>query len=145
MDAELRKAMRESGLKMTPQRALIYKALRMSKAHPSPASVRKLVEGDLPGVSLDTVYRTIKLFEEKGLVRRVYDGGPEARYDGDTGPHHHFVCSECGEVFDFEHAGFDRLEAPAGASAFGEVAEITVQVRGVCRKCLSLNKKQSGR
>src|SRR3954464_4214169 len=103
--------------------------------HASAEEIARASAERLPGLSLPTVYATLDLFEDLGLVRRVDAGGPAALFDPRTEPHAHFSCRHCGAVADLDVA-IDAREAEAAARATGaEPAQVDVVVRGVCASC----------
>ena len=126
-------ACRASGLRVTSQRREIFKAVAASHAHPSAETVLCTVRKKMNNVSLDTVYRTLASLEKMNLLIRV--GTPETEhFDGDLRPHAHFICSQCGEVYDI----FSTAELPdwkTAASACGDVTHVNVQLKGICKRC----------
>ena len=86
-------------------------------------------------MSLDTVYRTLSMLEEAGVVRRVSTQSPSIRYDANVDPHHHFVCTDCGRVRDFACDRFDSLNPPRSLASWGTIQNVQVQVQGVCADC----------
>lgn len=93
----------------------------------------------LPTVSLDTVYRTLWLLDDLGLVASLGPRGEGLRFDPNLERHHHYVCVRCGLVRDFESAEFNALRMPAAVRGLGGVEGVRVEVRGVCRQCSSAN------
>ncbi|MHC4479591.1 MAG: Fur family transcriptional regulator [Planctomycetota bacterium] len=73
----------------------------------------------ISNISLDTVYRILYLLEDEGLISRVQISSDRLRFDGNTDRHHHFVCTECGFIRDFQCEAFDCLTAPDEARRFG--------------------------
>ena len=126
----------EKGLRLTHQRLEILRELVGAKDHPSAEVVFGRVRRRLPTISLDTVYRTLSTFDDLGLVMRVPVTGDQGRFDADTSPHHHFVCSRCKSIYDFLWSEFDELELPANSQSLGRTADRRVVVRGVCQACL---------
>ena len=96
----LREICKCKGMRVTPQRIEIYKAIAQSKEHPDAETVYELVKKNMPSISVDTVYRTLASLEELNVVFRVDNQLPKARFDADKRPHHHFICTKCNEVFD---------------------------------------------
>ncbi|WP_243367640.1 Fur family transcriptional regulator [Fundidesulfovibrio soli] len=125
----------EKGLRLTHQRLEILRELVAAKDHPSAETVFGRVRKRLPTISLDTVYRTLSTFDEVGLIMRVPVTGDQGRFDADTSPHHHFVCSRCKSIYDFLWDEFDSLELPENSKALGRVDDRRVVIRGVCEKC----------
>lgn len=132
---DFRQACRDSGLKVTHQREVIFDELARSRDHPSAESLHERVREVIPSVSLDTVYRTLALLEEADLAVRVPLGTRTARFDGDASPHHHFHCLRCGGVYDFDWEDFDRLALPGRAREIGAARSARAVVEGVCRWC----------
>lgn len=135
-------SLRDSGMKLTPQRLAIVREVVYAGGHPSVSDVFSSVRKALPTISLDTVYRTMKTLSELGLIHPVGYSSDGIRFDADTTPHHHFLCAVCGEAFDFQCPELDEISVPAQARAFGEVSGSRMEVRGICRNCLE--KKEGG-
>ena len=87
---------RSEGLKATPQRIAIFKALEGNKNHPSAEDVYNLIRKDFPTVSLTTVYRTLETLVRMGELAELSMLKGVANYDPDTSSHHHIVCTSCG-------------------------------------------------
>lgn len=94
--------LRERGQRVTPQRLVIHRALTARDQHLTAEQLLEAVSGSLPGTSLPTVYATLELFEELGLVRRVSTGSGALLFDSRVSPHAHTVCRACGAVADVE-------------------------------------------
>src|SRR5271165_2109204 len=99
----------ELGLALTPQRLAIYQVLAADDSHPGAEDIYRRIKPDLPSLSLGTVYRTLELFEEQGLVSRVHAFGDQARFDANLDPHYHLVCVRCRRVIDFEDERLHKL------------------------------------
>lgn len=100
----------ERGLKMTGQRRLIARVLSEAEDHPDVEELyRRAVTLDAR-ISVATVYRTVRLLEEKGIVERRDFGGGRARYDPtDRGHHHHLIDVDTGRVLEFEDPEHEKL------------------------------------
>lgn len=111
-DSPLADLCRQRGLKLTGQRRTIAFVLSDSDDHPDVEELyRRAVEVD-PRISIATVYRTVRLFEENGILQRRDFGGGRARYevaDGDHGDHYHLIDADTGKVIEFENAELDAL------------------------------------
>jgi len=126
---------RQHGLKVTHQRTEIFRELAGTDEHPDAETIYDAVHRRVPAVSLDTVYRTLAVLEEKGLLGRAEVQSGAARYDANTDPHHHFVCTVCGLVRDVYDEGIDKAPLPASIRSVGTVLSRHVQWRGVCHRC----------
>jgi Fur family peroxide stress response transcriptional regulator len=129
-------AFRTAGLKATHQRLTIYRELASRDDHPSAEAVFVGVRAKLPTVALDTVYRTLKTFEDMNLAKRLDIFDDQARFDANMEPHHHCVCNRCDKIVDFHWDQFDLLTLPGSAEEWGTVMDRSVVFRGICRDCL---------
>jgi len=127
------------GQRATPQRYAILHELRLRGHHATAEEIGRSVRTQLPGTSVPTVYATLELLVELGLVRRIDTGIGPALYDGGTEPHQHMVCRRCGEVRDLPLAlDSARLLSAAGATGFAaDRAELVIS--GRCARCAALN------
>lgn len=126
---------RKAGVKLTQQRLEIFREVASTLDHPDAEEVYRGVRDRVPTVSLDTVYRTLWMLHDLGLVSTLGPRGGSMRFDANGNPHHHYVCVRCGLVRDFESPALSDLEIPRGVGAFGSVLAARVEVRGLCRKC----------
>jgi len=126
---------RGHGLKVTPQRVVIYRELVKSKEHPSAEVLHGRVKKILPSISLDTVNRTLLMLTEIGAAFVVEGSGEAKRYDGRSEGHQHFRCVRCRRVIDFCYEPFERIELPAAILKGCKVLRKTVYVEGLCERC----------
>lgn len=134
-DDNLATALRERGMRVTPQRVLIHRALLDLDRHVTAEQVLEAVSESLPNASLPTVYAALELFEELGIVRRLAAGSGAALWDPRTEGHHHFVCSSCGRVADVD-APLDVVPALRAARRRGFQPEgVELVLTGVCGSC----------
>lgn len=133
--AELNEVCRGTGLKLTRQRVEIMRELAKAKDHPSVETVYQRVKGRLPGVSLDTVYRTLGTFERLQLVDKLNVAQEHSRYDADRSPHHHLACRVCKAIEDFTWEELEALPLPPDVQIWGHPEARHVVVSGVCRHC----------
>ena len=106
---------KKRNMRVTPQRIVIYREVAKSCEHPDAEAVYEAVKKELPNISFDTVYRTLASLEEMGMIFRVDNQLPKARFDADRNPHHHFLCMNCGEVYDVCLDENENLKTPAKA------------------------------
>jgi Fur family peroxide stress response transcriptional regulator len=126
---------RQQGLKLTYQRAQVFRELAGSDEHPDAETVYRRVHRRIPAISLDTVYRALGLLEGQGLVCKAEVLSGPARYDANVDHHHHFICTRCGAVHDFYSPAMDRIAVPSAARALGKVLSCEVHLRGICARC----------
>jgi Fe2+ or Zn2+ uptake regulation protein len=131
---ELITALKARGMRVTPQRVVLHRALNELGRHVTADELLDVVGERLPNVSLPTIYATLELLEDLGMVRRVQRAGTTL-YDPRTEPHHHLVCESCGSIedldFDLDTAALARAADRAGF----EGDRIEAVVHGRCAAC----------
>jgi Fe2+ or Zn2+ uptake regulation protein len=134
-DQPLVDLLRSRGQRVTPQRLVIHRLLRRRDSHMTAEQVREAVAHDLPGTSAPTVYATLDLLSELGLVRRVDAGTGAVLFDGRVEPHHHTACRRCGAVEDVDAPDdLERISDAARRTGF-QPHRVEVVVSGLCRRC----------
>lgn len=133
---------RQEGITLTHQRMEIFREVAMANDHPDAEQIFQRVRDRLPTLSLDTVYRTLWLLNDLGLVTTLGSSHDRARFDANLRSHHHFVCRECGYTRDFYDEQLNNLTLPESIGAFGVIAATHVEVRGICRPCLEKRQQQ---
>lgn len=146
VEAALRRfqeACRGTGVKVTHQRLVILNSVVGSEDHPDAESVYESVRKEMPTISLDTVYRTLWLFKDMGILSTVGPPRDRIRFDPNTMKHHHFICERCGAAYDFNNPEFDKLLLPSEVRSLGTVETTHVELRGLCRDCMSSEGKNA--
>ncbi len=133
----LARYMAERGLKSTRQRSLIIDTFFDATGHLSVEDLWAKVRQADAKVSVATVYRTMKLLHECGLVHAQNFGDGQTRYEAAMGRHHHdhLICTGCGTIVEFEN---DRIEALQEAVARKHGFRVTshkMELYGLCRNC----------
>mgnify|MGYP001827802766 CR=1 FL=1 len=96
----LREALEATGHRFTEQRAAVYRFLSGTTSHPNADEVFQEVRGQVPGISLATVYKSLETLVNCGLASKLTYSDGSARYDARMDPHHHARCVSCGRVMD---------------------------------------------
>jgi Fur family peroxide stress response transcriptional regulator len=136
----LKTGLRRSGVKLTHQRLEIFREVAKSGDHPDVETIFLGVRRRVPTVSLDTVYRTLWLLIDLGLLTTLGSPRGRVRFDANTSPHHHFICRKCGMTRDFFSHEFDRLKIPNSVKSLGNAKTTHIEVRGICYRCSKKNK-----
>jgi Fur family ferric uptake transcriptional regulator len=103
--------LREQGYRLTPQRLMILSAIHGSDHHISAEEIYEQVHGKYPHVNISTVYRTLELLKELGLVTETDLGGGKLRYHSvENGHHHHLICRKCGRIVELDEAVLKPVE-----------------------------------
>ena len=106
----------EKGVRLTDQRRLIAKVMSQSEDHPDVDELHKRVNKVDSKISIATVYRTVKLFEETGIVAKHDFKGTKARYEEATGEHHdHLIDINTGEITEFVDEDIEKLQEKVAA------------------------------
>ena len=100
---ELTALFRSRGLRVTPQRQAIFRALTHATQHPTAEGVYAAVSTELPTISLRTVYQTLNDLSAMGELSVLNLGTGSTRFDPNLEPHHHLVCDVCGRIEDLRH------------------------------------------
>ncbi len=109
MESRIEKLCVEKGLKMTGQRRVIARVLSEASDHPDVEELYRRALAVDAKISIATVYRTVRLLEEKGILERRDFGGGRSRYDPtDRGHHYHLIDVDSGRVLEFEDAEHER-------------------------------------
>jgi Fe2+ or Zn2+ uptake regulation protein len=135
---ESKKRIHAQGGRMTAQRRLILEALDRSSDHPTAEELFAIVNRQDDNLNLSTVYRTLRWLEQEGLVStRVFAGERrQERFDAALpSEHHHFVCSECKCVIEFESPLFDQIKSQFEERSNATVQNGSIVLYGLCDRC----------
>ena len=102
--------LRDRRIAVTPQRLAVMAALQGRRDHPTADHLYQEVRRQLPAISFNTVYKTLEILCQQGMVIKVNPLHAMARYDGETGRHAHLICRQCHQIIDLDWEG---LEVPA--------------------------------
>lgn len=136
---EVTQRLREQGGRMTAQRRMILEALQCLGCHPTAEEIFAVVNRRDPSLHLSTVYRTLRWLEQEGLVsgRRFDETERTERFDPVLpSEHHHFICTVCKNVIEFEHPLIERIKAEFAAQNQAHVANASMMLYGVCAACI---------
>ena len=118
------------------KRDAILTCLRQTDVHPSTDWVYAQLKPEYPDLSLGTVYRNLNLFKEQGTIASLGTVKGVERFDGNTAPHVHFICSDCGCVLDLEGVAVpEELRSAVAVSIGGQVTGCQLTFTGVCMDC----------
>ena len=122
------------------KRDAILNCVRSTATHPSADWVFEHVRHEIPDISLATVYRNLSLFKEQGLIASLGTVKGVERFDGNTEPHVHFICTGCGAVVDLPEISVpEELNSAVARSSGGRVDNCQLSFTGLCGECRKLN------
>ncbi len=129
--------LKETGVRITPQRHAILEFLINSMSHPTADEIYKALEGKFPNMSVATVYNNLRVFREVGLVNELTFGDSSSRFDYNTTNHYHVICEKCGKIVDFQYPGLDEVEHLAAHVTGFKVEYHRMEIYGTCPECTS--------
>jgi Fe2+ or Zn2+ uptake regulation protein len=132
--AALVELFRARGLKITPQRGLVFEVLERNPGHLSAEAIWSEVRNVMPTVSLKTVYGILHELASVGEIQEVDLGMGSIRFDPNTTAHHHLVCDVCGSIQDLP-SSLGAAEVAAAAGQGFEIASLQIIIRGTCAEC----------
>ncbi len=128
----------ERGLKMTGQRRVIARVLSDAADHPDVEELYRRAAALDGRISIATVYRTVRLLEEQGILERRDFGGGRARYEPtEHGHHHHLIDVDTGRVIEFQDSAHERLLRDIAARLGFDVVSMRLELFGRRRAALA--------
>ena len=129
-------------LKYSRQRESIKNFIKQRCDHPTAETVYLGIREEYPHVSLGTVYRNLSLLADLGEILKISTGTGPDRFDGNTEPHYHFFCRECGQVIDLEMDSINHINVIASHRFGGRVEGSVTHFFGICPQCLAKEKEE---
>ncbi|GGA89424.1 peroxide-responsive transcriptional repressor PerR [Ornithinibacillus halotolerans] len=127
--------LKESGVRITPQRHAVLDYLMNSPIHPTADDIYKALEGKFPNMSVATVYNNLRVLRENGLVRELTYGDASSRFECSFTEHYHIICEDCGKIVDFHYPSLDEVESLAEKITGFDVSHHRMEVYGTCSDC----------
>lgn len=130
-----------AAIKYSRQREAIKEYLMSTSDHPTADSVYLHVKEEFPRISLGTVYRNLNLLADMGEIIKITTPNGGDRFDGNTEPHYHVLCTECGEIHDLSMDILDSVTQEANENYKGIINSHTTLFYGICENCLKRKTK----
>ena len=127
--------LRERRIAVTPQRLAVMGALQSRRDHPTADLIFQEVRRQLPAISFNTVYKTLEVLCQKGMVIKVNPLHAVARYDGVTGHHAHLICRQCHQIIDLDWEASEVPALPAADLHGFHIEHPSLTFWGVCPGC----------
>ena len=130
---EIRAVFRSKSVPLTHQRLAVFETLSLRHDHPSAESLYESLRPSFPSLSLATVYKTLQMLHEMGMIARVDSPSAQARYDAIVDTHHHALCVSCGKIQDVFDSNLNRSDSDKleGFVSQGH----SVHFHGLCAHC----------
>ena len=128
----------EPSTKPFRKRNAILQYLQDTKAHPSAETVYADLKQQIPDLSMGTVYRNLNLFCQQGMASVIATVRGVERFDANTEPHVHFICSDCDRVIDLMQMEIpESMRSQAASHSGGEVEQCSLSFTGRCCQCVN--------
>ncbi len=129
---DLKKQLEKHNINPSYHRLKILHYLMKHRIHPTVDRIYKDLSKEIPTLSKTTIYTTLKLFIEKGIVRELFVDENEMRYEYADTPHGHFRCIKCGKIYDVE------ITVPLNKDTIQghKILEQYLCFKGICKECL---------
>lgn len=122
----------EQGMRMTEQRRVVARVLSGADDHPDVEELHRRAHAVDPHISIATVYRTVRLFEDAGIISRLDFRDGRSRYEQATGEHHdHLIDMKTGEVVEFVDEEIERLQAAIALRLGYKLVDHRLELYGV--------------
>jgi Fe2+ or Zn2+ uptake regulation protein len=132
----LRDTFHATGRRLTSQRRLILDMLEECDRHLDAETLFVQAKARDPDISLATVYRTLAVLKEMGLVKEHSLGEEHSHYEAVRGePHYHFVCLGCGEVIEFDAPLMTQIEKDVSEREGACITDANLRLSGYCARC----------
>ncbi len=128
----IKEVLRRKGVPASTPRICIYDYLLAQKTHPSAEMVYSALHPQMPALSRTTVYNTLRMLCDIGLVKQIPICEGDMRFDADISEHGHFWCRKCGRVIDIDAP---HIATNQSHHKIGNVDEIQVVLIGTCHNC----------
>ncbi len=135
---EFKQILKKNALKFTTQREAILSTLYNNPQHFTSENLYLLVKEKHPDLSIGiaTVYRTLSLLEESGLVSSISLGTQGKKFEIANKPHHdHLICTVCGKIVEFENEQIERIQHQVAKENGFVLTDHLMQLYGVCSDC----------
>ncbi len=128
---------KHKGYKLTPQRRKVISTIALSQEHLTPIAIYEKLQSQYPGIGLATVYRTLEILTDLGLVCMVHSEGNGKSYllRRPTEHHHHLICSNCGTVIDFTNCSLHKLAQKLSRKTGFDINSHLLEFSGICPDC----------
>ncbi len=131
--ADLKEELIKAGIRPSVQRLAIFEYVRKSCQHPTAEVVYEALRDELGSLSLTTVYNTLKLFVDAGLISMLTIDDTFRCFDGNRCCHAHFRCSRCGKIVDLQMKR-DFISLVEGLDGY-EIIDAQLYLKGICPEC----------
>ncbi len=137
---ELKKIVKQKGLKYTEQREIVLKILINAVDHLSAEEVYNEIKGQYPesNIGIATVYRALSFLEEVDLIASIAFGSDGKKYESNAKSHHdHLICTSCGKIIEFLDEEIEKRQERVAKKNKFKITSHSMQLYGICETCNS--------
>lgn len=135
---ELKKIVKQKGLKYTEQREIVLNILLHADGHLAAEEVYNLIKTEKPesNIGIATVYRALGFLEEVNLITSITFGADGKKYESNTKEHHdHLICTNCGKIVEFMDSEIEKRQDRIAKKNKFKITSHSMQLYGVCGEC----------
>lgn len=135
---ELKKIVKQKGLKYTEQREVVLKILMHAQDHLTAEEIYNLIKIKEPdsNIGIATVYRALSFLEEVDLIASIAFGSEGKKYESNAKAHHdHLICTSCGKIVEFVDEEIEKRQEKIAKQNNFKVTSHSMQLYGVCSAC----------
>lgn len=133
--AEAAAKIKESSVRITPQRVAVLGSLMSSDTHPTADEIYKDIADQFLTISLATVYNNLHTLCENGLAQELSFSSDSSRFDSDPSAHYHVICTSCEDIVDLNYPLLTEMEELAGQLSGFIICGHRLEIYGICAKC----------
>lgn len=126
-------------MRLTKQKKVILDVLRSTKSHPTADWIYEQAKKELPNISLGTIYRNLNVLKDMGEILELNYGSSQSHFDGNPENHYHFVCEDCGKVYDIEIPLNEDINTQAYKETGFLIKGHRLEFYGTCNVCQNHN------
>lgn len=128
--------LRQHSYKLTPQRRVVIQTIASNQDHLTPTAIYEKVHQHYPNIGFVTIYRTLEILAELGLICELHAGGSCHSYTiSAPGHHHHLICSNCGRVADFTGCELGEMQQSLSKETGFRIDGHLLEFIGLCQAC----------
>jgi len=128
--------LRQHSYKLTPQRRVVIQAIASNQDHLTPTAIYERVHQHHPSIGFVTIYRTLEILAQLGLICELHAGGSCRSYTiSAPGHHHHLICSNCSRVIDFTGCELGKVEQDLSSKTGFRIEGHLLEFIGLCQAC----------
>lgn len=135
---ELKKIVKQKGLKYTEQREIVLKILLHAHEHLTAEEIYNLIKDKEPesNIGIATVYRALGFLEEVNLITSIVFGNDGKKYESNAKEHHdHLICTSCGKIIEFVDEEIEKRQDKIASKNKFKITSHSMQLYGLCSNC----------